>query len=47
MVVLLTLRNGLLTEARYTSERDGVAGEVVTIFAPATDTTPITVPPAA
>lgn len=46
LVVLLTFRDGLLTEARYTNEQEGVTAEVITLFAPPADTTPITVPPA-
>ena len=46
LVVQLTIRDGYLTEARYTSEEDGVLAEVITRFAPAGDTTLITVPPA-
>jgi len=46
VVVLLTFRDGLLTEAGYTSEQEGVEAEVITQFAPAADTTPITAPPA-
>jgi hypothetical protein len=46
LVVQLTIRDGYLTEARYTSEENGVLAEVITQFAPAGDTTLITVPPA-
>ncbi|MFQ5555074.1 MAG: hypothetical protein ACE5GC_06865, partial [Acidimicrobiia bacterium] len=43
--VLLTIRDAVLTQARYRAIVEGVSVETVTVFAPLENTSPITAPP--